>query len=154
MLQMILVYVPAQIGGALVGFALLMRSLPWSHVIEKMHGGVGICLTQPHAGIEWYSAFICEFCFTAILVLVCCGLWDKRASHLQDSVALKFAVTVAALSIAGGDLTGASMNPARSLAPAIWNGQMQNQWLYWVAPLSASLCTTLAYKSIFRRECC
>ena len=44
------------------------------------------------------------------------------------------------------------MNPARSLAPAIWNGDWAHHWVYWVGPLSAGFITAYAYKKVFRRE--
>ena len=53
-----------------------------------------------------------------------------------------------------GPLTGASMNPARSLAPAVWNNQLQNHWIYWVGPLLASVISANFYKYIFRGESC
>lgn len=144
--QMFLVYVPAQILGGLFGFGLLSVSIPWSHYSEK--SSAGICMTLPLEGMETGTAFICEFCFTAILILVCCGLWDRRSGHLQDSGAIKFGLTIAALSMAGGQLTGASMNPARSLAPAVWQGNLSFQWLYWVTPMVSSLVTTLFYRFV------
>lgn len=51
-----------------------------------------------------------------------------------------------------GPLTGASMNPARSLAPAIWNNQLEDQWVYWVGPLLASIIATSFYKYVFKAE--
>lgn len=44
------------------------------------------------------------------------------------------------------------MNPARSLAPAIWNGDFKHHWVYWVGPLSAGFLAAYAYKAVFRRE--
>lgn len=44
------------------------------------------------------------------------------------------------------------MNPARSLAPALWNGDFTHHWIYWVGPLSAGAITAYAYKAVFRRE--
>lgn len=40
------------------------------------------------------------------------------------------------------------MNPARSFAPALYNWRWENQWLYWVAPLSASFLATLLFKYV------
>ena len=44
------------------------------------------------------------------------------------------------------------MNPVRSLAPALWNWNWENHWIYWVAPLSGSIVTSFIYKAIFWRE--
>lgn len=60
-------------------------------------------------------------------------------------------MAIVALSLAGGTFTGASMNPARSLGPAIWNGEWTAHWIYWVAPLSASLLSSLFYRVVFFR---
>ena len=38
------------------------------------------------------------------------------------------------------------MNPARSFAPAIYNWNWENQWIYWVAPTTASLAATLIFR--------
>lgn len=48
--------------------------------------------------------------------------------------------------------TGGSFNPARSLGPAIWNGDYESHWLYWVAPLSGALAASLVYRYVFYRE--
>lgn len=44
------------------------------------------------------------------------------------------------------------MNPARSLAPALWNNYWEYHWIYWVGPLVASVLSSLVYRFIFRRE--
>lgn len=44
------------------------------------------------------------------------------------------------------------MNPARSFGPALYTGNWTSQWVYWVAPLSAALITSVAFKLIFHRE--
>jgi aquaporin rerated protein, invertebrate len=54
--------------------------------------------------------------------------------------------------MAGGPYTAASMNPARSLAPALWNWNWENHWVYWIAPLSAGLFSSLFYRVIFWRK--
>jgi aquaporin related protein len=54
--------------------------------------------------------------------------------------------------MAGGPFTGASMNPVRTLGPAIWNGNWENQWIFWAAPLSAGLVASVFYKKIFWRQ--
>lgn len=145
---MFLVYFPAQILGGLFGFGLLSASMPWDIYLDKSEKG--ICMTAPHDQIEPYTAFLCEFALTACLIFSCCGLWDKRSEN--SGGAIKFGMIVAGLSIAGGNLTGASMNPARSLAPAVWQGLYKMHWVYWVAPLSASAIVTLFYNYVLREK--
>lgn len=50
------------------------------------------------------------------------------------------------------NLTGASMNPARSFGPAVASGIWTNHWIYWVAPLSAAIVTGMLYKALFLSE--
>lgn len=45
----------------------------------------------------------------------------------------------------GGPLTGASMNPARSLGPALVGDYWEGHWLYWVAPISAMIAAARLY---------
>lgn len=44
------------------------------------------------------------------------------------------------------------MNPARSFAPALYNWNWTNQWLYWVAPLSASFIATTVFRLGFYQK--
>lgn len=61
-------------------------------------------------------------------------------------------MTIIGLSLAGGPYTGASMNPARTLGPALWNWNWENNWIYWVAPMSGAFVGSFVYKAIFWRE--
>lgn len=147
---MFFLYLPAQVLGGLAGFGILAASMPMNIYLEKIDDG--LCMTLPHEDMEIHTAIIFEFFLTAVLILVCCGLWDKRAEKLQDSGAVKFALTIAGLSIAGGNLTGASMNPIRSFAPAVWNNNFNHHWVYWLSPLSSSCLTTMFYQYFLRKE--
>lgn len=44
------------------------------------------------------------------------------------------------------------MNPARSFAPALLNGDWDNHWLYWVGPITAAFIAALFYKFLFGKE--
>lgn len=61
-------------------------------------------------------------------------------------------MTIIGLSLAGGPYTGASMNPVRTLAPALWNWNWESHWIYWVAPMSGAFVGSFVYKAIFWRE--
>ncbi|CAO1354259.1 unnamed protein product [Diamesa serratosioi] len=141
-------YVIAQVLGAYMGYGLLRFVTPM-----KFFAGIeGFCVTVPSDEISILQAFMVEFVITAVLILVCCGVWDPRNSKLHDSVPLRFGLAVTCLAISGGPFTGGSMNPARSFGPALWNLHFQNHWIYWVAPLSASFITAIGFKMVFRKD--
>ena len=48
----------------------------------------------------------------------------------------------------GGPITGASMNPARSIAPAVASGDLSSLWLYIAAPLLGAALGALAYQFV------
>ncbi|XP_073838039.1 aquaporin-like [Musca autumnalis] len=150
-LPMVAVYVLAQILGAYCGYGLLKLFLP-ANVILVPGSDTGLCMTSVHSDIDNWQALGIEFCITIALVFVCCGTWDPRNKSHQDSVAIRFGLAVACLSITAGSMTGASMNPARSLAPALWHNDFRNHWVYWVGPLAAAFIAANIYKLVFRRE--
>ncbi|XP_033154306.1 aquaporin isoform X2 [Drosophila mauritiana] len=147
-LRMAFAYFAAQMLGAFIGYGLLMVLLPSS----TLNVGAGLCVTLPHDSVSTGQAFGIEFVITSILVIVCCGVWDPRNSKFHDSVGIRFGLAIACLACAAGPFTGASMNPARSFAPALWNKYFESNWIYWLAPLSSSAITAYAYKVVFRRE--
>ena len=51
-----------------------------------------------------------------------------------------------------GNFTGASMNPARSFGPALWNFNFKNQGIYWFGPLGGAVVSACIYKYVFWRE--
>lgn len=112
----------------------------------------GLCITVPADGISTFQAFLVEFIGTSILVLVICGLWDPRNKKNTDSTPLRAGLTVAVLVLITGPYTGASLNPARSLGPAVWTGDWQDHWIYWVAPTLGGAVTSLVYKTLFYRS--
>ena len=71
---------------------------------------------------------------------------DSRA--VGELAGLAIGLTVALCALVGGPLCGASMNPARSLAPALMSGQLQALWLYLLVPIAGTITGALVYKSI------
>ncbi|XP_013104031.2 aquaporin-4-like [Stomoxys calcitrans] len=138
--HMILVYSVAQLCGSAVGFGLLK----WIMSTEQ-----GFCMTLPGTGISVGQAFAIEFVITSILIMVCCASWDMRNSKYQDSLAIRLGLTVGTLLFSAANLSGGSMSPARSFGPALWSLNFKNNWVYWVAPLSSSLLTSIVYKKSF-----
>lgn len=113
-------------------------------------GGIDqFCVTNLHEVVEPIQGLLIEGIATAILMLIACAVWDPRNSHNTDSTSLRFGLAVTALATSVGPYTGCSMNPVRSLAPALWNGSWENHWIYWFGPIGGALLASLAYKSIF-----
>ena len=114
------------------------------------------CVTHLHEKVSVIQGLFIEGIATAVLMLLACAIWDKKNEKNTDSVAIKFGLTITALATAAGPYTGCSMNPVRSLAPALWNNQWSNHWIYWLGPVGGSIIAALLYKNIFQEKeyCC
>jgi len=71
---------------------------------------------------------------------------DTRAMGVMAGIAIGTIVIVCAF--IGGHFTGASMNPARSLAPAIFEGTLHSVWLYMLAPSLGAVLGAFTYQKI------
>ena len=92
-------------------------------------------------------AFGIELCLTAILMFVIAAVaTDARAHGHMASLAI--GGTVAAAALVGGPFTGASMNPARSLGPAVVSGQLEHLWLYLTAPVVGAAIGVTCYRFV------
>uniref|UniRef100_A0A182J383 Uncharacterized protein n=1 Tax=Anopheles atroparvus TaxID=41427 RepID=A0A182J383_ANOAO len=147
-----LLYTVAQFGGALCGYGLLRAVTPWKYYQRALEYGEGHCVTAPHESLSTGEALAVEILLTGVLVWTNCGIWDPRNQKNSDSVPIKFAFLIAGLSIAGGPITGASMNPARSLAPAVWNCSYDGLWIYFAGPTIGAILTATIYRYMFWQE--
>jgi MIP family channel proteins len=135
--SLVLPYIAAQICGAIAASAVLRLSL-------GMVGNLGA--TFPRNG-DWLQSLLLETVLTFILMLVIFGSGlDCRAPIGFAGIAIGLTVAVEAACM--GPITGASMNPVRSLAPALVGGNLQYQWLYWVAPILGAQLAVVAYRHL------
>ncbi|XP_046805595.1 aquaporin AQPcic-like isoform X1 [Lucilia cuprina] len=148
---MAIVYMCGQMLGGFIGYGLLKVVLPES-TIKMPEAAHNLCVTVPHPDITPMQGFAIEFIISAILILVCCGVWDPRNAKFHDSVPIRFGLAIACLAITAGPFTGASMNPARSFAPALWNYDFEHHWVYWLGPMLGGAVAAYGYKVVFRRE--
>ncbi|CAH2105730.1 unnamed protein product [Euphydryas editha] len=135
-----IMYVIAQGAGSIVGYGLLYLVSPIDLVSDS------VCATVPHPNHMVYQALIIEILLSTALGFINCAVWDPVNKEKQDAIPLKFGFTIVALSLAGGPLTGASMNPTRSLAPAVWTGNWDTHWIYWVGPIIGGALAPIVYK--------
>lgn len=136
-------YMIAQCSGAIAGYGILKAVSP----LDLVHDG--ICTTQPHAQHTLAQALTIEVILTAALNFLNCAFWDPSNERSLESVSIKFGLTIAGLSITGGPLTGASMNPARTLGPALWTGTWNAHWVYWVGPFLGGALSAIFYKYVW-----
>jgi MIP family channel proteins len=133
----VLPYILAQCLGAIGASLLLRLSL----------GAVGnLGATLPRDG-NWLQSLILETVLTFILMLVILGSGLDRRAHIGFAgIAIGLTVMVEAACM--GPITGASMNPARSLGPALISGLWPHHWVYWVAPIAGAQLAVLAYRQM------
>ncbi|MEX1295594.1 MAG: MIP family channel protein [Candidatus Limnocylindrales bacterium] len=162
----VMIYALGHISGAhfnpavSVGFA-IGRHFPWSRVatygVAQVTGatlgalvlrislgdGADLGLTQP-SGTE-LQALTWEALLTFFLMLVITAVaTDTRA--VGEAAALAIGGTVALGALVGGPVSGASMNPARSLGPALVSADLTAIWLYLVGPVIGAIAAALVYR--------
>ena len=132
-----LAYVGAQIAGALSAALLLLAVWP------EQPASLGATIPTVGAG----SAFVYELVLTAILMFVIMAVaTDTRAVGAAAAIAIGGAVGLDALF--GGPVTGASMNPARSIGPALASGSYEQLWVYLAAPVAGAILGAFAYQLV------
>ena len=89
----------------------------------------GATLLAPDVSIWQGIGIEIVLTFFLMFVIATCVIQKQAVA----GVYIGWAVVIGA--IAGGSLTGASMNPARSFAPVLFSGEWANHWVYWVAPI-------------------
>src|SRR5438477_4943204 len=129
-------YWSAQLVGALTAAALLRGSLG-----NIAH--VGVTLPSGSQG----QSFVWELVMTAFLMFVVLAVaTDTRA--VGEAAAIAIGGTIGLDAMFGGPISGASMNPMRSLGPALVSGNLHALWLYIVAPLVGTSVGGLAYQFV------
>jgi len=130
------VYWAAQAAGALLAAALLRASL----------GNAGHLGATLPAGSDAQS-FVWEIVLTAFLMFVIMAVaTDTRA--VGEAAAIAIGGTVGLDAMFGGPVSGASMNPARSLGPAVVSGDLHAVWIYLLAPLVGATVGAVAYQFV------
>lgn len=130
-------YVAAQLAGALAASLTLLAIWP------STPADLGATVPSIGAG----SAFVYELVMTAILMFVIMAVaTDTRAVGAAAAIAIGGVIGLDALF--GGPLTGASMNPARSLAPALVAGQWHDIWVYLAGPVAGACLGAGAYQVV------
>ena len=133
-------YISAQCLGALTASGVVRMLFP---AVESLGG------TMPRGSQS--QAFILEVILTLILMLVILSVsFGAKEKGLLAGVAIGAVITFEALF--AGPVSGASMNPARSLGPAILAGEVHSLWVYLSAPIIGAVLAVPLFQVIHRHQ--
>lgn len=134
--------VPYYWGSQVVGGLLASLTL---RLIYGNASGLGVTQVSPEFSV--INGFVLEVILSAILVFVVHAVaTDKRAPSAAAGLAIGGALLV--IQIVGGPVSGGSVNPARSLAPALVSGTFNDLWIYLIAPFIGAVIGALGYEFI------
>jgi MIP family channel proteins len=143
--MMAAIYICAQVLGAIAAAYALKATVPPDLFAAARGGGQSISLD-----VTTTQAFFLEMIATFFLTFVVFGTAvDPNAPKVGG---FAIGLTVAADILAIGPLTGGSMNPARSIGPALASGVPEGQIVYWTGPIVGAILAALIYDTLFLRR--
>jgi aquaporin Z len=139
-------YILAQISGALLGTVTLITilqsaKLPLDNLGQNSFGNLNLS-----------GAFLVEFILTFVFILVIVAVTGKKGNSSLAGLVIGF--TLVLVHLLGIPLTGTSVNPARSIAPALFVGgeAISQLWVFIVAPILGGIVAALVGKFILNTE--
>jgi len=144
-------YWVAQFAGGILGALLLWGTFSTSPLYSRTRTGLGTdgWGAASHIHIGAGGAFLIEVVMTAMFVFAVLGATSKTATATTAGIVIGFALTL--VHLIGIPITGTSVNPARSLGPALIVGgtALSQVWLFIVAPLVGGLVAAGLYRLLF-----
>jgi len=141
-------YVIAQVIGAIAGAALLFLMVE-AFGVADLTGGFG---SNAVGDLGIGGAFVVEIVLTFIFVLTILGVTAKEKT--ANVAGLVIGLTLVFVHIVGIPLTGTSVNPARSLGPAIFarGAALTDVWVFLLAPLAGALLAVIVYRFLVKSK--
>ena len=134
-------YIAAQLAGALLASLTLKILFPADPNLGATHP----------AGPAMQS-FLLEFILTFLLMFVILNV-STGAKEKGVTAGIAVGAVIALEALFAGPICGASMNPARSLAPALVSGKLNDVWIYLAAPVLGATAAVLSCRCL-REDCC
>ena len=144
-------YVIAQVAGAFAGIGILYSILYSSEIGTDALGANGFDSLSA-VNLSMISAIVVEIVLTFVFIYTILGVTsDEKKSSVAGIV---IGLTLAFVHILGINLTGTSVNPARSLAPAVIQGgkALEQVWVFIVAPFIGSAIAALVFNFLNSKE--
>jgi aquaporin Z len=144
------VYIGAQVFGAIAGagiLALIATGKPGFNLVQSGFAANGFGEHSP-GGYSLLAAFVAEFVLTFLFLVIILGTTDRRAAQGFAPIAIGLGLTL--IHLISIPVTNTSVNPARSLGPAIFVGgwALQQLWLFWVAPILGGALAGIFYSQV------
>ena len=138
-------YIAAQIAGAIAGVLILKLCIS-----QPVLDGVEMGVTALGPGITAFQGLIAEIVLTFFLVFVIFGV--AVGKRYTNAAPLFIGLTITAAVFVGGPISGAALNPARYLGPALFGGGLQDFWIYWVGPILGAVLAALLYSKLLAED--
>jgi aquaporin Z len=146
-------YIVVQCIGAVVAAGILL-------LIAQGHSGYSLAVNGlgqngyealSPAGYSLVACFIAEVVLTGLFLFVIFASTSTYAPKGFAGIPIGFALVF--IHIAGIPITGTSVNPARSLGPAVFVGgeALTQVWLFWLAPIIGGILATIIWKYLFEK---
>ena len=139
-----IMYVVAQVAGAIVGALLLTVVIP-----AAAQGNLGAHGLGPNITVSGGLVAEIVLTFALVFVIFAAAMDPKGLGNLAP---VAIGLTVLVDHLMGVPVTGASMNPARSFGPALVAGAWASHWIYWIGPLIGGALAALVYEFVFLRR--
>ncbi|MCL4131615.1 UNVERIFIED_CONTAM: hypothetical protein GTU68_024657 [Idotea baltica] len=137
-------YILAQSIGAIFAIFLLWFLFPESQFLGE---------TTPAFGFPPYKAAILEFLLTFFLMVVVINV-STGSKEIGTMAAIAVGGIILLEAMFAGPMTKASMNPIRSIAPALFTGNFQYLWIYISAPILGAIAAVSSCKLVKDDACC
>jgi aquaporin Z len=141
-LRKVIPYITSQCAGALAASGILRLLFPQNDML-------GTTLPAGSA----VQSFVLELILTAILMFVILGV-STGAAEKGITAGIVVGAVIGLEAMFAGPICGASMNPARSLAPAVVSQHLSSLWIYLLAPTAGALLAVLGCRFVREEGCC
>ncbi|XP_077349061.1 aquaporin-4-like [Lithobates pipiens] len=136
-----LFYIVIQCLGAIAGAGIVALITPQ----DKWPVGC----TKENATISHGQALLVETIITFQLVFTIFASCDKKRTEIKVPIPLIIGLSVTIGHLFAIQYTGASMNPARSLATSLVFNQWESHWVYWIGPMMGGILSAFVYQYLF-----
>ena len=147
-------YIIAQCLGAIIGAGVLWAIASGNANFSLAINGLGQNGYGPHSPTHYslLACFIAEVVLTALFLFVIFGATHKDAPKGFAGIAIGFALVL--IHLVGIPITGTSVNPARSLGPAVFVGgaALSQLWLFIIAPIIGGVITAIIWRYVFEEK--